>query len=61
MDEYGTNLKIDFDKVETNASATRIDFLAALEKSTQGVNNFGSMNDSNIIGYVLKLYTYLYT
>ena len=32
-----------------------MDFLAALEKLTQGMNNFGSMNDSNIIAYVLKL------
>ena len=55
MDERGTNLKIDFEKVETNASATMMDFLAALEKLTQGMNNFGSMNDSNIIAYVLKL------
>ena len=61
MDERGTNLKIDFEKVETNASATMMDFLAALEKLTQGMNNFGSMNDSNITAYVLKLYTYLYT
>ena len=61
VDEYGTNLKIDFKKVETNASATTMDFLAALEKLTQGMNNFGSMNDSNITAYVLKLYTYLYT
>ena len=35
VDEYSTNLKIYFDKVETNASATRMDFLAALEKLTQ--------------------------
>ena len=35
MDEYSTNLKIYFDKVETNASATRMDFLAALETLTQ--------------------------
>ena len=38
-----------------------MDFLAALEKLTQWMNIFGSMNDSNIIAYLLKLYTYLYT
>ena len=61
VDEYSTNLKIYFEKVETNVSATRMDFLAALEKLTQWMNILGSMNDSNIIAYVLKLYTYLYT
>ena len=34
MDEYSTNLKRYFEKVETNASATRMDFLTALEKLT---------------------------
>ena len=61
VDKYSTNLKIYFEKVETNVSATRMDFLAALEKLTQWMNILGSMNDSNIISYVLKLYTYLYT
>ena len=61
VDKYSTNLKIYFEKVETNVSATRMDFLAALEKLTQWMNILGSMNDSNIIAYVLKLYTYLYT
>ena len=61
VDEYSTNLKIYFEKVETNVSATRMDFLAALEKLTQWMNILGSVNDSNIIAYVLKLYTYLYT
>ena len=61
VDEYSSKLKIYFEKVETNASATRMDFLAALEKLTQWTNIFGSMNDSNIIAYLLKLYNYLYT
>ena len=34
MDEYSTNIKRYFEKVETNASATRMDFLTALEKLT---------------------------
>ena len=34
-DEYSSNLKIYFEKVDTNASAARMDFLAALKKLTQ--------------------------
>ena len=56
-----TSLKIYFEKVETNSSATRMGFLARLEKLTQWMNIFGNMNNSNIISCVLKLYTYLYT
>ena len=61
LDEYSTNLKIYFEKVETNVSATRMDFLAAFENLTEWMNILGSMNDSSIIAYVLKLYTSLYT
>ena len=35
MNEHSTNLKIYFEKVETSASATSMDFLATLEKLTQ--------------------------